>query len=141
MAASSAPKVKKALLELLQANAELAGVQISYGHPGAQIQQEAIYFHRTIEQEVAAALGHRRRDEDYTVELVVDVVQDGQDVQAPEERCWALVAVVENIVRENAAMAEVSGWVVFAGAEMGPVYYESQILAEAVCKIHVKHRK
>lgn len=149
MAATSAPAVKRALLELLR-NSPLIGqaqVQVEYAHPGATIQQETVFFHRTVVKEAAAALGHRRRDEDYYVELIVSVLQDGADAQTPEERCWEIVQAAEELVRENpgqgsdAMSAIVSGWVVWSGAEMTPVIETGGRNAEAVCRITVKHRK
>jgi hypothetical protein len=147
MAATSAPAVKKALLVLFRGNSSLKGVQMEYAHPGAAIQQEAIYFHRTVITEQAAALGNLRRDEDYYIELIADVLQDGDDAQTPEERCWALVSTLETLVRENpgkgsdAMSGIVSGWVVWSGVEMLPAIEPGQRLAEATCRITVKHRK
>lgn len=151
MAATSAPKVKKVLLELLEANipnANIAGgVQIRYAHPGADIQQEAIYFNRTISREEAAALGRLRRDEDYEIEVVIDVAQDGDNAQLCEERCWTLVEELENLVRANpgksgdAMAGAVDGWVVYHSTEMTPHIEQAARLAEAVCTIAVKNRK
>lgn len=149
MAATSAPAVKRVLLELLR-NSPAIGqgqVQVEYAHPGSAIQQETMFFHKTVVKEVAAALGRKRRDEDYYVELVVSVLRDGDDAQAPEERCWALVQAAEELVRENPGQAGdamagiVSGWVVWSSAEMTPVIETGGRNAEAVCRITVKHRK
>lgn len=145
---SSAPRVKKAILEHLTAEAGMKGVQVAYAHPGSAIQQEAVYFHRTIENEAPASLGQLRKTEEYSLDLIVDVVQDGDDAQAAEERCWELVAVVEQYVRANPGIpsaTEPSGtvncWVLFAAAEMTPSIEEGQRLAEAVCRINVVNRK
>lgn len=149
MAATSAPAVKRVLLELLR-NSPLIGqgqVQVEYAHPGAAIQAESIFFHRTVVTETAAALGALRRDEDYYVELVVSVLQDGEDAQTPEERCWALVEAAEELVRKNPGKAGdamagiVSGWVVWSSAEMTPLFEAGARNAEAVCHVTVKHRK
>lgn len=146
MAASSAPAVKAQLLTLLRADSALSGVQITYSHPGATIQQECVYFNRTVETERPAALGQRRQNEDYYMEVVVDVAQDGDDAQVCEERCWALVAEVENTIRNNngpggALATVVSGWVVFGAVEMTPFIERGQRLAEAVCRVQVVNRK
>jgi hypothetical protein len=149
MSATSAPRVKKAILEKLEAESSLSGVQIAYSDPGATTQQEVIYFDKTTSKELAAALGRKRRDEDYDLELVVGVAQDGDFAQVCEERCWEIVAIVENMVRLNPEMPStaeptgtVSGWVVFAGAVLTPYITTSgQRIAATVCTIHVKHRK
>lgn len=148
MAASSAPKVKKALLELLEK--ELAGqatVHVTYAHPGAAIQQEAVYFGRTTSHETAKALGARRRDEEYELELVLDVAQDGDNAQVAEERAWEILAIIENAIRANPGKAgdalagTVDGWVAYLSTEMTPHILEGQRLAEAVCRIEVYNRK
>lgn len=141
MSATSAPAVKKELLELLKAAAALSGVQISYDHPGAEVQQEAIYFRRTISHEEAATLGRKRRDEDYEIEVIVDSVRDDNNPQAGEERCWELVSAVEEVLRANPDMAGVSGWTVFTGGEMTPYMKGAGWLHECICTVHVKHRK
>jgi len=143
---TSAPAVKKALLELLEK--ELAApVQVRYAHPGAEIQQESVYFGRTISHEAAAAMGHRRRDENYDLELVIDVAQDGNDPQKAEERCWELVEKIEEVLGtinspSNATLETIlNGWIVFAGVEITPHILQGQRLAEAICTISVKNRK
>jgi hypothetical protein len=145
---SSAPAVKRALITLFKKELESQpGVQIAYAHPLSNIQQEAIYFGRTMESEVAAALGQKRRDEDYELELVVDVVQDGDDAEAAEIRCFELVAILELAVRANPGRSGdaigdvVNGWVVWKSYEMTPHPEQGQRLAEAVCRIEVKNRK
>jgi len=147
VAATSAPAVKAALLTLMRATGSLSDVQLEYAHPGATIQQEYVFYHKTSEREKAAALGRKRRDEDYVIELIVGVARDGNDAQAAEERCWAIVSIIENLVRLNPGQAGdvmegiVSGWVVWGGAEMTPLIEAGQRLAEAVCRVEVKHRK
>lgn len=142
MAASATPAAKKKLIELLQASPELADVQVSYEHPGVDIQQEAIYFMGSRARETAAALGRFRRDETVDCDLMVDVAQDGNDGQTCEERCWAIVAVVENIVRVNVDMGNtISGYFVYRSTDMRPYWASGQRLAEATCTLEFVNRK
>ena len=129
MSASSAPAAKASLLTILAADAGMNGVQLEYAHPGAAIQQEAVYFEQTRLTETAGALGQQRRDEEYELDLVVSVAYDGDDPQACEERAWALVAIVENVLRPptgpgGSVSANLAGavnlWAEFAGVEMTP---------------------
>jgi hypothetical protein len=147
---SSAPRVKKALLEKIEAEqaTTFKGVQIRYAHPGVTIQQEAIYFGKVILHETARAMGRKRREEDYDLEVIVDVAQDGDEAQPAEERCWALVAALEELLRPIPELPSgsepsgvVTGWVVWSSVEMTPYIEAGQRLAEAVCKIAVKHLK
>lgn len=146
-APSSAPAVKAALLTLLQADSGLTGVQLTYNHPGLSIQQEAAYFQRTIQTEELYSAGQRHQHETYDVELVVDVSQDGDDAQVCEERCWAIVARVELVIRANngsggglstAFPAGVGGAVTMGGVTMTPYINTGARLAEAVCLVHVE---
>lgn len=150
MGASTAPAVKAALLTLLQADGALSGVQIVYSHPGATVQKEAIYFEGTHGQEEPATLGTRKQLETYDIEVAVGVVTDGDQAQAGEERCWALVARLESIVRAQGGLpaGPVSlampggGFAVMGGTEMTPyILGNSQRLAHAVCRVHVEGYK
>lgn len=147
MAASSAPAIKAELLTLLQASSGLEDVQIEYSHPGSTIQAESIYFGKTIETEVPGALGNRRQNEDYTIEVIVDCTQGGDDAQTCEERCWAMVAVLENVIRDNngptGALSALlgGGYVLYAGTDMTPYIETAGRLSEAVCQVRVVNRK
>lgn len=134
----------------MQNTAALKGDEllISYSHPGDIDMRQLIYFDRTISNEVAAAMGRRRRDEDCYVDLVIDIFQSGDDPQGTEERCWELVGAIETLLRENPQMPSageptgtVSGWVDFKGVEVTPYIQPSQRYVEAICKLHVKNRK
>ncbi len=147
MAATSAPAVKLALLAAFQASTTFtaAGVDVTYGAPsGTAITQEMIYFGITRERETSAAMGQQRRDERYSVEVIVDVILDGDDPQACEATCLAYVQEIENILRTRAAMATVagfSGWCVFGRYEVTPYILEGQRLSEAVIEVEVVNRK
>lgn len=150
MAASTAPTVKAALLTLLRADTGLAGVQIDYADPGSEIGQEEIMFGRTVQTEHAAVLPPtRKQDETYDLEIWVYVANDGNDPQTVEERCWAIVARLETVVRANAgptgalaaAMVNAIGWVAMGAIEMTPLAVPGQRVAEALCKVHVFARK
>ncbi|MGH3610009.1 MAG: hypothetical protein ACRDRD_18260 [Pseudonocardiaceae bacterium] len=149
MAASTAPSVKAALLTLLAADTGLAGVQVEYADPGEAIAQESMFYGRTIETERPDTLGQRAQRETYELELWVYVAQDGNDPQSCEERCWAVVARVESVVRANngpqgslsAALSPGSGWVVMGAIEMSPFTANGQRVAEALCKISVTAKK
>lgn len=149
MSASTAPSVKASLLTLLRADAALAGVQMSYADPGAEIQQEALFYGRTIQSEKPATIGQRSQREQYDLEVYIFVAQDGNDPQACEERGWALVARLENVVRANNgpqgalsnALTPGAGWVVMGAVEMTPFMHSGQRVVEALCKVHVEAKK
>lgn len=146
MSASTAPAVKAALVTLLAADPTIVAdeVQVEYAEPGSGLRQEAIWFDRTVLREEAAAFGYQRRNEDYTLELVVFVAQDGDEAQLCEERAWELVAIVENTLRGNpTAGGAVNLSVQFIGAEMQPGFAPkgAQRVAIATCELQCKSRK
>lgn len=145
MAASSAPGVKAALLTLLQADAGLTGVGITYAHPGV-VTQEDIFYNRTIATEQPDTIGQRKQREEYDIEVVVTVARDGNDAKAAEDRCWALVARVENVVRANngangalpAALGTgVAGAITMGGGDMTPYIEGGQRISEWLGRVHV----
>lgn len=149
MSASTAPSVKSELLTLLRADSGLAGVQIDYADPGANIGQEQIFCGRTLQSEAPDALGGRSQREKYDLEVYVYVAQDGDNPQACEERCWALVARVESVVRANngpqgalsAALAPGNGFLYMQGIDVTPFTFNGQRVTEGLCRIHVEAKK
>ena len=144
MAASTAPAVKAQLLTLLQADAALDGVGITYSDPAGEITQEALFFGRTLTGEKPDAMGQRRQREEYDVEVYIYTAQDGNDPQACEERAWALVAELENVVRaangpQGALTQQLTGggYAYYNGTEMTPFIAGGQRVCEALCKVHV----
>ena len=99
MASSSVPLVKRTLITLLKARPALAGVQVEWTHPEDRIEKESMFFLTTELLEVSGQLSQGTRHETYTLNLWVVVHKDGNDPQATEERCWALVAEVEAQLR------------------------------------------
>jgi hypothetical protein len=146
MSASTAPAVKAQLLTLLRADPGYAGVLVEYGLPATSSNPEVVFFTRTIQTERPDSIGQRKQRESYDIETVVGAKVDGDNPQAAEERCWALVAVLENIVRANnsntgalsAALTPSVGWVVMGAIEMTPYVEQGARYAEALCKVHVE---
>lgn len=102
MATATVPEAKAYLLAALRAAPGLANVQVEWSHPGKGIKLETIYFGDTNPyQQKSAALGARYRTEEYELELVVTIEKAGNDPEATERRCWALVAAVEDVLRSE----------------------------------------
>lgn len=103
---SSAPAVKAKLIQLLQARTGLAGVQVSWAHPGKNLERESIFFGRVRGTDQWSGLGNHTRLEDYIADVVVMVVEPGTDAQATEERLWELYAEVETQLQENPTLGD-----------------------------------
>jgi hypothetical protein len=145
VSASTAPAAKAALLAIMKGSSDLAGVQVSYAHPGiAEIGPEAIYMGRVHLEEAPRTTGQHRR-ESYVIELVVDVTKDGNDGQASEERMWAIVGVIEGLLRPVRQGTNLNGavtlWAEVEGISMTPYINQAQRLSEAVVSIRCKSDK
>lgn len=100
MATSTIPAVKAALVAAFQARPALSGVQVTWGVPHDAIAREWICVGDVEGRQDSAAIGQQRRDEEYTVLVVVNVVRPSlESAQATAERCFALVAEVEQALR------------------------------------------
>lgn len=109
--------MKSALVARLQADATVAdgNVLVSYGLPNAptrELPREWVYTGNTREDDptrggspygagqTSAALGNRKREERYVLEIVVSVVKGSLEVQqAVVERAFTIAAGIENSIR------------------------------------------
>lgn len=110
MASSTAPAVKAALVALL-ADA-LGGVAVAYGPPppGVLAGREFVWVGAITHTQAAAALGRRRRSDEYEIEVVCDVRgADRVDHQELTERAYELAAAVEDTVRDWEPQTVVEG--------------------------------
>jgi hypothetical protein len=98
---TSVPAAEAGLLAALRSRAGLAAVQVAPAHPGKTIKAEAVYLDDPSPVQRAAALGGRRRAEEYSIEVVVSVLRKGNDLAGVKARMWALVAEVEEAVRAD----------------------------------------
>mgnify|MGYP000468076575 CR=1 FL=1 len=102
MAASTAPEAKRRVLVLLRARAALAGVDIGWSAPTEAEDLprggEMVYLGDVTQTGEWRVLGAGRRDEEYTVGLTVWVQQDGDDMQATEERSWLILDEVSGAI-------------------------------------------
>jgi hypothetical protein len=93
--------MRAALLAALQARAGLSGVQLGYGMPPGALQREHILFGVVDGTQEYRALGTVRKFEDYTATLFIGVSREGTDQQAADDRALALMAEVEDVLRDD----------------------------------------
>ena len=101
MAGTTMYATKAALLTKLQA--DISGVQITYGDSGGAMRRESIFMGDISSNEQtppAGAAGRRRLVEDYTVDIHVAVQSKAAGLQEAEERAVALATSVENVVND-----------------------------------------
>jgi hypothetical protein len=100
MSSSSIPRVKAALLELLEgASWPSPAPTVSYGWP-RDIDRELVMVGGTVDGEQTwTSFGPRRREETYRLELAVQVLRPGLTQQQATERAFELLAVIEDVLR------------------------------------------
>lgn len=118
MAYSTIPLAKAQLLTDLAARPGLAGVLLAWGVPSeVPANRERVYLDdATAVTREWAQLGRFRVDEWYTLKVVVEVFQEGDDQRTCEERMWTIVAEVEQTAVVDLTLAAVLKWGVKPGS-------------------------
>jgi len=107
MPASTVPAAKAALKALLEAwtfppASEGQLPVIRWGYPSEAEDRppggELIVFGQTEINTTSPQLGNVRQDEDYTLQVIIEVRRYGDDEQATEERAWDLYAEVSTLL-------------------------------------------
>jgi hypothetical protein len=115
--------VTTALVQLLRARPNLAGVQVEYGWPGdAQVQDEVIYTGRARGTDEIANLraGTKKRDETYDLDVLVEVAKPGGTQAEADQRCIDLFAELEDLLAENPRLGLAIHWARLASWEHIP---------------------
>jgi limonene-1,2-epoxide hydrolase len=116
MAVSTQPKLKGNLRDALALRPAIKGeVQVSWGFPKSPEKEFILLGDIRDDGQESAAMGMQRRDERYTLEVIVKVEKNGTDQEATTLRAYALAGEVENTLRADATvgnavlMARVTG--------------------------------
>lgn len=111
MAYSTIPDAKDGYITALQARSGLAGVLVEWGVPmEVPANRERVYVDdATNVDRQWVALGQNRLDEQYDLQVIVEVFQEGDDRRATELRMWAIVAEVEQCAVVDLRVA-VANW-------------------------------
>jgi hypothetical protein len=102
MASSTIPAFKAALLTRLQADADLAGLDITYGVPAPRgPEREWVWLGGAREDQATAAMGQRRREETWVQDIVVSCLKPvREDQQTLTERAFEIAGVIEDSLRD-----------------------------------------
>ena len=110
MAGTIIADFKARLLTQLQANATLSAIQVSYGDPGGAQRRECVFL-GNIETDdhvpESLAQGRRRRREDFTLEVFVEV-SSKPTPQTCEARAVALAQAVETVLADDPQLNNLS---------------------------------
>ena len=103
MAGSTKYAVKAKLLTLLQANATLSSIQVTYGDPGEAMRRESIFMgdvDSNVHTPESLSSGRRRRLEDYTLAVEVFVQSKAAGQQEGEQRALVLATAIEDVLAD-----------------------------------------
>lgn len=132
----------------MAARAGLAGVSVTWTHPGPDGGRECIFYGATELEETPGSLGGGIRHESYTLEVWAYVHQEGDTPQAAEERCWAIVAEIEGSLRSPSGASDLglgppdvhTLTAQFAGAAEHNFAEDEGYTAQVLCSIAVEAR-
>ena len=102
---STAPAFKAALFAALQADTDLTGAvppwQIATVYPGNTLQSQAIYFGKTTAANalpIIASAARVKRQEEYIVELHIDVSSGMADTLTAEQSALGALGEIDNLL-------------------------------------------
>lgn len=113
---TTAPRVKHALVEALVNRPEFHTRQVTYGHPGSEMESECCFINSVRGSETARMMGKAHRREELTIELGIVAEVLGSDLVDCEERAWQMFAGVEEALADDSSLggrvliAEVTGF-------------------------------
>jgi hypothetical protein len=137
---STVPAVKKALYDALTAG--LGGVQVSYGHPSAALVERQVVYVGDVQMDYSVPVmraGRQPRQEEFTVEVIVNVAPARGEPSEAEAEAFALLAAVEDVVADDPTLGGVDGllWVRFDSGrvvtDLGPEGPICLIAVEVAC--------
>jgi hypothetical protein len=145
MAGSTIVAVKQALITNLSALGGLSSVHISYAHPGEKGRKENLWLGAVRDGEheaTALKLGRRRREENYEVELHVEVGGTQLSPERSEERAIVIGTLVEEYLADNPKMGGVINvlFAVVTGIDMHTLNTTNGPLTQLMLTISVKAR-
>ena len=106
--------VKDTIVQLLKARPELAGVQVEYGFPADTMEQDCVWFSAVKGMSYtvpAVQAGRLQRDDIFDLTVVLQSGKHGFSPADGETAAAAYLAALENIVADDASLADVDGLV------------------------------
>jgi hypothetical protein len=112
-AVTGVPYAKAALQDVIAdalTGAAETDVTLTWGAPGDQLTRETIWLDDvTGATEFNVAAGNVSHRETYILPIVVYVLDEGNDAQRAEERCWQLAGILESAIRVNVELENAYG--------------------------------
>lgn len=101
MTTSGGPAFKDAFVAAAETIWAGTDVQVAFGHPGMNMQDDLVVFGAMTSEQNPATMGQRSREEILTIEVVVSVFRGGgpEMEKVTSDRAYALLAQLENHAR------------------------------------------
>jgi hypothetical protein len=139
LATSTIPAVKANLVAQLDARPGLTEVQVSYGPPLPNPSREMIWCGVAKGQQDWQAMAVK--GEEYDLEIIISVIREGQDMQAADERCFAIYAELENQLRSDQTVNGAVMRATTAGFELGEhvtdTNREATLIVQVACQAQI----
>ncbi|MDQ3107514.1 MAG: hypothetical protein M3Q68_06870 [Actinomycetota bacterium] len=120
------PAVKAALVALLTTAINDATVQVVWGRPqDSLVSRQCVYIADVSYASEIANIksGRKQRDERYTVDVVISIYLPRGESQTCEERAYALLDSLENVLADDPTLGGVDGlgWAVLGNVSVATV--------------------
>lgn len=106
MSTTTAPIIRAQLISLLAARPALTDVLVKHVWQGDAAEQEQIYLGNTSADLDFATIraGRKKREEDYTIQVIIDVETPTDWGPASETRAFVLAGDVDNMLADDPAI-------------------------------------
>ena len=142
MTTSTVPQLKHNLLAALKAEADLHGVQVSWGWPKSPTREMIVLGDVPEHDRQYVSLGRLSQEEDYVLEVGVRVERPGVDQEAATTRAYELVAVLEGVVKADMTFGGIAREGAFLGSALEEFVgsTDEARIAVVTCRVSVKAR-
>lgn len=145
MPVSTAPTVKETLRTGLLARAGLAGAQVTWDRPSQKLRRDLVYLGTIESAEGWAAIGGKRREENFTLSIEVSVVRAfADDPATTAQRAFAVLGEITEHLRADPTLgiagliaAQVGGWTHVADADSEAGWREARITTRIAVRARI----
>jgi hypothetical protein len=134
------PSLKANLRDLLKLRSGLEGVQISWGFPKSPANEFILMGDIHDDGEATGALGNQRREETYTLEVLVKVEKNGADQEATTKRAYVLRDEIAQQLRADASVGGAVRQALVVGTGLMEFHSDTVRIAVLTIRIQCKQR-
>ena len=114
---TNAPKIQRALIDLIARTPAFSTRQVSLMHPGALLEMEAVFINGVSVRETARSIGKSHRREVLTITLALVAEVNADDMQDAFDRAYRMFNDFEDVIAanpdlntEHVLFAQVASW-------------------------------